>query len=198
MVDRTSLASMKAEAYVINVARGPVVHTEDLLTAIRDGRLAGAGLDVHGPEPLPTDHELRRFPNVLLSPHNAGRTFESQAEALGRMRENVRLVLSGGPTHRPGGAVAAIQQASNALHRVRQHRVVARGEDQFDHPLRPDQLMCRAIRLVRDTAALAKVVHQCDERRVSRPEAFTIALKRFDRVKADTGRPRRLEGVTSR
>ncbi len=95
MVDRTSLASMKAEAYVINVARGPVVHTEDLLTAIRDGRLAGAGLDVTDPEPLPNDHELRRFPNVLLSPHNAGRTFESQAEALGRMRENVRLVLSG-------------------------------------------------------------------------------------------------------
>jgi D-3-phosphoglycerate dehydrogenase len=88
---------MKAGAYVVNVARGPVVHTEDLLSAIRDGRLAGAGLDVTDPEPLPSDHELRRFPNVLLSPHNAGRTFDSQTEALGRMRENVRLVLSGAP-----------------------------------------------------------------------------------------------------
>ncbi len=74
-----------------------MVDTDALLEAIRDGRLAGAGLDVTDPEPLPADHELRRFPNVLISPHNAGRTFESQAEALERMRTNVRLVLAGEP-----------------------------------------------------------------------------------------------------
>jgi D-3-phosphoglycerate dehydrogenase len=73
------------------------VDTDALLEAIRDGRLAGAGLDVTDPEPLPADHELRRFPNVLISPHNAGRTSESQAEALERMRTNVRLVLAGEP-----------------------------------------------------------------------------------------------------
>jgi phosphoglycerate dehydrogenase-like enzyme len=97
MVDRDSLAAMKPGALLINVARGPVVDTDALLEAIRDGRLAGAGLDVTDPEPLPADHELRRFPNVLISPHNAGRTFESQAEALERMRTNVRLVLAGEP-----------------------------------------------------------------------------------------------------
>jgi D-3-phosphoglycerate dehydrogenase / 2-oxoglutarate reductase len=97
MVDRDSLATMERDAFLINVARGPVVDTDALLEAIRDGRLAGAGLDVTDPEPLPADHELRRFPNVLISPHNAGRTSESQAEALERMRTNVRLVLAGEP-----------------------------------------------------------------------------------------------------
>jgi phosphoglycerate dehydrogenase-like enzyme len=86
---------MKEDAFLINVARGPVVDTGALTEALRGGRLAGAGLDVTDPEPLPPDHELRRFPNVLISPHNAGRTFESQAEALERMRTNVRLVFSG-------------------------------------------------------------------------------------------------------
>jgi len=50
---------------------------------------------VTDPEPLPQDHGLRALPHVLISPHNAGRTFESQAEALERMRMNVRLVLAG-------------------------------------------------------------------------------------------------------
>lgn len=97
MIDRTALASMKDRAYLINVSRGPIVCTDDLLDALRGGRLAGAGLDVTDPEPLPPDHGLWRLPNVLISPHNAGRTFESQAEALDRMRTNVRLVLSGRP-----------------------------------------------------------------------------------------------------
>jgi phosphoglycerate dehydrogenase-like enzyme len=96
LVSRSTLSTMRPDGYVINVARGPVVATDDLTDALREGRLAGAGLDVTDPEPLPDDHELRAMPNVLLSPHNAGRTFESQAEALGRMRENVRSVLSGG------------------------------------------------------------------------------------------------------
>ena len=95
MIDRSTLASIKPDAYLINVSRGPVVATDDLVEAFANHRLAGAGLDVTDPEPLPPDHPLRRFPNVLISPHNAGRTIESQAEALGRMRENVRLVLSG-------------------------------------------------------------------------------------------------------
>jgi phosphoglycerate dehydrogenase-like enzyme len=97
MIDRSTLASMKEDAFLINVSRGPVVRTDDLSEALRGGRPAGAGLDVTDPEPLPPDHPLRRLPNVLISPHNAGRTFESQAEALDRMRTNVRLVLSGRP-----------------------------------------------------------------------------------------------------
>jgi D-3-phosphoglycerate dehydrogenase / 2-oxoglutarate reductase len=103
MIDRRALTTMKDGAYLINVARGPLVSTDDLLEVVRAGRLAGVGLDVTDPEPLPEDHALRRFPHVLISPHNAGRTIESQAEALMRMRENVRLVLSGAPAIDPVG-----------------------------------------------------------------------------------------------
>ena len=95
LIDREALTAMKDDAFLINVARGPIVSTEDLLEAMRSGRLAGAGLDVTDPEPLPQDHGLRALPHVLISPHNAGRTSESQAEALERMRTNVRLVLAG-------------------------------------------------------------------------------------------------------
>ena len=95
MIDRSALAMMKDDGYLINVARGPIVSTEDLLEAMRSGRLSGAGLDVTDPEPLSADHGLRALPHVLISPHNAGRTVESQAEALERMRTNVLLVLAG-------------------------------------------------------------------------------------------------------
>jgi phosphoglycerate dehydrogenase-like enzyme len=113
LVDRERLATMRPTAYLINVARGPVVDTADLADALREERLAGAGLDVTDPEPLPPDHELRTMPNVLLSPHNAGRTLDSQREALARMRENVRLVLAGAPPTDPVSPSPA-QQASAA------------------------------------------------------------------------------------
>ena len=103
MIDRRALRLMKEDAYLINVARGPLVSTEDLLEVMRAGHLAGAGLDVTDPEPLPEDHGLHSLPHVLISPHNAGRTIESQTEALARMRENVRLVLSGSPPIDPVG-----------------------------------------------------------------------------------------------
>jgi phosphoglycerate dehydrogenase-like enzyme len=96
MIDLAALAAMKEDALLVNVARGPLVVTDDLLDAMLRGRLGGAGLDVTDPEPLPPDHGLRRIARVLISPHNAGRTIESQAEALERMRANVRSVLAGG------------------------------------------------------------------------------------------------------
>ena len=101
MINRSTLGPMKDDAHLINVARGPIVATEDLLEVMRSGRLAGAGLDVTDPEPLPPDHGLRQLPNVLISPHNAGRTHESQTAALERMRTNVRLVLAGRSTMDP-------------------------------------------------------------------------------------------------
>jgi phosphoglycerate dehydrogenase-like enzyme len=103
MIDRAALTAMKPDAHLINVARGPIVETDDLVEVMRAGHLAGVGLDVTDPEPLPEDHALRRLPNVLISPHNAGRTIESQAEALERMRTNVRLVLAGSPPLDPVG-----------------------------------------------------------------------------------------------
>jgi len=103
LIDRDAMIRMKEGAYLINVARGPLVSTQDLLEVMRAGHLAGAGLDVTDPEPLPDDHGLRLLPRVVISPHNAGRTVESQAEALARMRANVRRVLEGAPALDPVG-----------------------------------------------------------------------------------------------
>jgi phosphoglycerate dehydrogenase-like enzyme len=64
-------ARMKRGAYFINIARGGCVVTEDLIAALRSGHLAGAGLDVAAPEPLPPDSPLWQMPNVLITPHVA-------------------------------------------------------------------------------------------------------------------------------
>jgi phosphoglycerate dehydrogenase-like enzyme len=60
---------MKQGSYFINIGRGVTTNTEDLVAALRSGHVAGAGLDVVSPEPLPSDHPLWRIPGVLITPH---------------------------------------------------------------------------------------------------------------------------------
>lgn len=72
MVDATALAAMSPRARLINVARGQLVVTDDLVAALRDGGIAGAALDVFDTEPLPADSPLWTMPAVLISPHMAG------------------------------------------------------------------------------------------------------------------------------
>jgi phosphoglycerate dehydrogenase-like enzyme len=71
LFDAGRLAAMKPGSYLINIARGACVVTDDLVAALRSGHLAGAGLDVVDPEPLPADHPLWALPGVLLTPHVA-------------------------------------------------------------------------------------------------------------------------------
>lgn len=71
LFSRERLARMKQSAYLINCARGPLVDEDALVEALQAGRLAGAGLDVFATEPLPMDHALRAFPNVIITPHAA-------------------------------------------------------------------------------------------------------------------------------
>lgn len=71
LMDRHTLGQMKAGAILINTSRGPVVHEEALVEALRSGRLGGAGLDVFEEEPLAASSPLRGFPNVLLTSHAA-------------------------------------------------------------------------------------------------------------------------------
>jgi phosphoglycerate dehydrogenase-like enzyme len=73
LVDSEFISAMKQGALLVNVARGPVVNTEDLLAAVKTGRIRAA-LDVTDPEPLPADHELWRTAGVLISPHVGGNT----------------------------------------------------------------------------------------------------------------------------
>jgi phosphoglycerate dehydrogenase-like enzyme len=69
LIGAAELALMKPTAYLINTSRGPIVDTDALLAALRDGVIAGAGLDVFDVEPLPDDHPLRSAPNTVLTPH---------------------------------------------------------------------------------------------------------------------------------
>ena len=71
LVDKEFLSRMKSGALLINVARGPIVVTEDLVVELNEGRISAA-LDVTDPEPLPVDHALWRCPNLLISPHVGG------------------------------------------------------------------------------------------------------------------------------
>jgi phosphoglycerate dehydrogenase-like enzyme len=69
LLNRERLALMKPTAFLINTARGAIVDEEALVDALRDQRIAGAGLDVFVTEPLPATSPLRTLPNVLLTPH---------------------------------------------------------------------------------------------------------------------------------
>lgn len=81
LINTDRLASVRPDAYLVNVARGPVVEEEALVDALRRGRLAGAALDVFETEPLPPTSDLRTLPNVVLGAHNASNTREGIARA---------------------------------------------------------------------------------------------------------------------
>lgn len=81
LINAERLALVRPDAYLVNVARGPVVLEKDLIEALRSGRLAGAALDVFEAEPLPLDSELRTLSNVILGAHNGSNTREGVARA---------------------------------------------------------------------------------------------------------------------
>jgi len=72
LLDDTAFAAMKEGAYLVNVSRGGIIDTEALHRAVKAGKLAGVGLDVTNPEPLPDDHPLFSCPDVIITPHLAG------------------------------------------------------------------------------------------------------------------------------
>ena len=86
---------MKASAFLINVARGRVVDTDALVKALGEGHIAGAGLDVTDPEPLPGNHPLRGFPNAVISPHIGALTDRIQRTSIELMCRNIRLAVEG-------------------------------------------------------------------------------------------------------
>lgn len=97
MFNTRLFARMKQGSYFINIARGRCVVTDSLVEALRSGRVAGAGLDVADPEPLPADHSLWAMPNVLITPHVAiyGTPYRDKWEAI--LIENCRRFAAGEP-----------------------------------------------------------------------------------------------------
>lgn len=88
---------MRPEAILINVARGGVVDEEALIAALREGRLAGAGLDVLEQEPIAADNPLVKMENVVLSPHLGGASREAVRRAIALACENIRRLTLGQP-----------------------------------------------------------------------------------------------------
>jgi phosphoglycerate dehydrogenase-like enzyme/glyoxylase-like metal-dependent hydrolase (beta-lactamase superfamily II) len=97
LIGAKQLTAMKPTAYLVNVGRGGLVQTPALLEALQGKRLAGAGLDVTDPEPLPEKHPLRELPNVVVSPHVGGQSPEAADRQWELFRENVRRFTTGEP-----------------------------------------------------------------------------------------------------
>ncbi|HEY1570468.1 MAG TPA: D-2-hydroxyacid dehydrogenase family protein [Pseudonocardiaceae bacterium] len=97
LVGDAELAAMKSTAYLVNTSRGPIVDQGALLRALRDGRIAGAGLDVYDEEPLPADHPLRTAPRTVLTPHLGYVTRATFTAFYGQAVEDVRAYVDGTP-----------------------------------------------------------------------------------------------------
>ncbi|HEY7495413.1 MAG TPA: NAD(P)-dependent oxidoreductase, partial [Candidatus Tectomicrobia bacterium] len=100
IIGAQELALMKPTALFINTARGQLVDQQALYEALRDGRIAGAGLDVFEREPLESNDPLLTLPNVVLSPHTAGTTPEALMNGLNLCAANVVAFLEGRVQHR--------------------------------------------------------------------------------------------------
>jgi len=97
MIGKAEFEKMKDGAYFINTARGPLVDYDELLDALTSGKLAGAGLETFGIEPLPADSPLLKLPNVTLTPHIAGASVKTVTNAADMLAEEVRRHLKGEP-----------------------------------------------------------------------------------------------------
>jgi phosphoglycerate dehydrogenase-like enzyme len=95
MIGRKELAVMDRASWLVNVARGPIVVTDDLVEALGEGWIAGAGLDVTDPEPLPDHHPLWSLPNCIVTPHTADTDDMIQPLLSARIAANVRRFAVG-------------------------------------------------------------------------------------------------------
>lgn len=97
MIDRKTLSKMKPGAFLVNIARGGIVCTEDLVEALQNGSLGGAGLDVFETQPLPPDHPLWRMENVYITPHSTPQVPHRAGRSIEIIRENARRFEAGEP-----------------------------------------------------------------------------------------------------
>jgi phosphoglycerate dehydrogenase-like enzyme len=98
MIGAAQLGAMKPSAWLVNVARGPVVEEAALVEALRAGTIAGAALDVFAQEPLPPDNPLWSLPNVLITPHSSGVNFPRfHKETMAQFIDNLGRYVRGEP-----------------------------------------------------------------------------------------------------
>jgi phosphoglycerate dehydrogenase-like enzyme len=96
-VGAKELGLMKPTAYIVNTSRGPIIEEAALLSALRENKIAGAGLDVFDVEPLPVDHPLRSMDNVVLTPHLGYVSIQNYRAYFAGVVEDIRAFLDGKP-----------------------------------------------------------------------------------------------------
>jgi len=114
MIGDREFRLMKPVAILVNTARGSVVDQDALVTALREGLIAGAGLDVTDPEPLPLSHPLFEFPNVVITPHIASASVATRSRMAEMAAANIIAVLAG-------------DEPLNAVNRPQSPRAVRKG-----------------------------------------------------------------------
>jgi D-3-phosphoglycerate dehydrogenase len=97
LVGAKEFGLMKPSAYIINTSRGPIIDEAAMLTALREKKIAGAGLDVFDIEPLPTDHPLRKLDNVVLTPHLGYVSVQNYQAYFAGVVDDIRGFLDGKP-----------------------------------------------------------------------------------------------------
>ncbi|MDC3021163.1 D-2-hydroxyacid dehydrogenase family protein [Pelagibacteraceae bacterium] len=97
LITDKELKMMKKTSFLINTSRGPIINEKDLIQALEDDVIAGAGLDVYDKEPLPQDHKLRFLPNALLTPHLGYVTEENYSIFFEQMIESLNSCIEGKP-----------------------------------------------------------------------------------------------------
>jgi phosphoglycerate dehydrogenase-like enzyme len=97
LIGANELGLLKPTAYLINTSRGPIIEEAALLAALKEKRIAGAGLDVFDVEPLPLDHPLRRLDNVVLTPHLGYVSVQNYRAYFAGVVEDIRAWMDGKP-----------------------------------------------------------------------------------------------------
>jgi phosphoglycerate dehydrogenase-like enzyme len=97
MIGDRQFSLLRKGTYFVAVSRGELYQTPALVKALDSGHLAGAGLDVTAPEPLPKGHALWKFPNVVITPHTAGQSDLMPKRRMEMFKENIRRFLDGRP-----------------------------------------------------------------------------------------------------
>ncbi|HWD60669.1 MAG TPA: D-2-hydroxyacid dehydrogenase family protein [Stellaceae bacterium] len=103
LVGVREIGLMKKSALLVNTSRGPIVDTDAMIAALKEGRLAYAGVDVYDKEPLAIDHPLRSCPNVIMTPHIGYVTDENYRSSYPQIVENIVGFLDGKPQRVIGG-----------------------------------------------------------------------------------------------
>ena len=97
MMGTHEFEQMKKNSYFVAVSRGGIYDMNGLVKALDEKRLAGAGVDVTDPEPLPKGHALWKFENVIITPHIAGRSDQDTVRMVGTIKDNIRRFVEGKP-----------------------------------------------------------------------------------------------------